>query len=61
MSLVFRVEVVDEFTKIILSAFGPFVGHHQGLLAWEKSGFKSLYQVFLWFYIIKKLRERKVG
>ena len=29
----FRLELVDEFTKIVLSAFRPFIGHHQGLFA----------------------------
>ncbi len=29
----FRLELVDEFPKIVQSAFGPFIGHHQGLLA----------------------------
>ena len=28
-----RLELVDEFTKIVLSAFEPFIGHHQGLFA----------------------------
>ena len=27
---------MDEFIKIVTSAFGPFIGHHQGLLAWIK-------------------------
>ena len=26
----------DEFTKIVSSAFRPFIGHHQGLLAYIK-------------------------
>ena len=28
---------MDEFAKIVPSAFGPFIGHHQGLLACIKS------------------------
>ena len=28
-----RSELVDEFPKIVPNAFGPFIGHHQGLLA----------------------------
>ena len=32
----FRLELVDEFTKIVLSAFGPFIGHHQRLLTCKK-------------------------
>ena len=33
----FRLELVDEFTKIVLSAFGLFIGYHQGLLACVRS------------------------
>ena len=29
--------MVDEFTKIFPSALGPFINHHQGLLACIKS------------------------
>ena len=32
----FRLELVDEFTKIVQSAFGLFIGHHQRLLACVK-------------------------
>ena len=35
----FRLELVDQFTKIVPSAFGPFIGHHQELLACVKSVF----------------------
>ena len=35
-SLSFRLELVDEFPKIVPSAFGPFIGHYQGLLACER-------------------------
>ena len=28
---------MDESTKIVPSAFGPFIGHYQGLLAGVKS------------------------
>ena len=31
--LSFRLELVDEFPKIVPSAFGLFIGHHQRLLA----------------------------
>ena len=27
---------MDKFTKIVLSAFEPFIGHHQGLVAYIK-------------------------
>ena len=46
----FRLELVDEFTKIVLSAFGPFIGHHQELLACIKSVLKCLY-VFIFLNI----------
>ena len=43
----FRLELVDEFTKVIPSSFGPFIGHHQGLLACVKSiFFKEFLKVF---------------
>ena len=31
--LSFRLELVDEFPKILPSTFGPFIGNHQRLLA----------------------------
>ena len=31
--LSFRLELVDEFPKIVLSAFRPFIGHHKELVA----------------------------
>ena len=31
--LSFRLELVDEFPKIVPSAFEPFIGHNQGLPA----------------------------
>ena len=37
----FRLELLDEFTKIVPSAFKPFIGHYQGLLACIKSVFKE--------------------
>ena len=37
----FSLELMDEFTKIIPSAFGPFIGHHQGFLSCAKSVFKE--------------------
>ena len=33
----FRLELVNEFSKIVQRAFGPFIGHHQGMLAYVKS------------------------
>ena len=39
---------MDEFTKIFLSAFGSFIGHHQGLLACIRSVFQRDF-----FYNIK--------
>ena len=35
------------FSKIVPSAFGPFIGHHQGLFACVKSVFKVFFLVFL--------------
>ena len=35
----FRLELVDEFTKIVPSTFGYVICHHQGLLASVKSVF----------------------
>ena len=29
----FRLELVDELTEIVPSAFGPFIGHHQRMFA----------------------------
>ena len=62
---------MDEFTKIILSAFQPFIAHHQKLLASVKSVFlfvllrvffKSFLKEFLsFFYNMIKLRNRRVG
>ena len=49
---------MDEFTKIVPSAFGPFIGHYQGLLACIKSVFL---RVLTFFYNITKLRKRRVG
>ena len=37
----FRLQLVDEFTEIVSSAFGPFIGHHQELFASVKIFFKS--------------------
>ena len=39
MCLGFRLELEDEFTKIVASTFGLFIVHHQGLLACVKSVF----------------------
>ena len=48
----FSLELVDEFTKIVQSAFGPFIGHHQGLFAYVKSVFlRSLLKSLLGFFI----------
>ena len=35
----FSLELVDEFTKIIRSAFRPYIDHHRGLFACVKSAF----------------------
>ena len=35
--LCFSLELVDEFTKIFQSSFGPFIGFHQGLVACVKN------------------------
>ena len=35
----FKLELLDEFIKIVSSAFGPFVSHYQGLFACVKSVF----------------------
>ena len=48
--------MVDEFIKIVPSAFGPFIGHHQRLLACVKNVFKEFF-----FYNITKLRKHWVG
>ena len=40
---------MDEFTKIVSSAFEPFIGYHQGLLACIKSIFKEFLKEFLGF------------
>ncbi len=52
--------MVDEFNKIVPSVFGPFIGHHQGLLACIKSVLKSFGKIFSFFYNITKLRKRRV-
>ena len=49
----FRLELVDEFTKIAPSAFGSFIGHHQGLLACIKCFrvfFLRVWKVLRFFY-----------
>ena len=43
----FRLELVDEFTKIVPGAFGTFIGHHQGLLACIKSVFEKKIKFFI--------------
>ena len=35
---------MDEFTKIVPSVFGPFIGHHQGSFACVKSVFKDFWK-----------------
>ena len=45
--LSFRLELVDEFPKIVPSAFVPFIGHHQGLLACVR----CVYIFFKYMYI----------
>ena len=48
-------ELLDEFTKIFLSAFGLFIGHHQGLFACIKSVLKEVWKlnnyVFMFIYV----------
>ena len=56
---------MDEFTKIVPSSFGPFLGHHQELFACVMSVFKEF---FFRFFINslkrtlgrKKKKERKI-
>ena len=50
----FRLELVDEFTKIVLSTFGPFIGHHQELFVCVESIF-FFFLSFLFFYNIAKI------
>ena len=38
---------MDEFTKIVPSAFGLFIGHHQGLFACVKSFFLNIFFLVL--------------
>ena len=46
----FWLELVDELTKIVPSAFGFFIGHHQGLLACIKCiFFKNFFERVLVF------------
>ena len=40
-------ELVDEFTEIVPSAYGPFIGHHQGLFANVKIVFKKFFKFLL--------------
>ena len=58
-SLSYRLELVDEFPKIVPSTFGPFIGHHQGLLACIKCVcfFKKFWK-FLKAYTITKYGNR---
>ena len=39
MCLAFRLELVDEFTKVVPSALESFIGHHHGLHVRIKSVF----------------------
>ena len=58
----FRLGLVDEFTKIVTSASGPFIGNHQGLFVCVKSVFFLNSLFFLGgVYNITKLRKRKIG
>ena len=45
ISVGFRSELVDEFTKTDLTSFRPFIGHHQGLLACVKNIFKRIFKI----------------
>ena len=42
----FMLELVDEFTEIVPSAFGPFISHLQVLLAYIKNVFKEFLKDF---------------
>ena len=44
---ILRFELVDEFTKILPSAFRPFISHHQGVLACMKSVLKDIFRFFI--------------
>ena len=55
----FRSKVVEEFLQIVPSAFEPFVGHHQGLLACVRR-FVFFFKA-LKVYTITKIRERRMG
>ena len=46
----FRLELVDAFIKIVLSAFKPFIGHHQGLFVCVKSVFFSFFFLLFKFF-----------
>ena len=41
--------MVDEFTEIVQSAFGPFIGHHQRFFASVKSVF---FQKIFFFFLV---------
>ena len=56
--LVFRLELVDDFVKIDLSTFGPFISHHQRWCACIKSILRSFFRLF---YNITKLCKCRVG
>ena len=54
----FGLELVDAFTKIVLNAFRPFIGHHQRLFANVEIFF--LIKVFRFIITLQKLRKRIV-
>ena len=43
---------MDEFTKIVLNAFGPLIGHHQGLLACVRGIFLKSFENLIEFCIL---------
>ena len=49
----FKLELVDELTEIIPSAFVPFIGNHQRLFASVKTVFEK--KKILGFYNIAKI------
>ena len=55
MCLGFRLKLVDEFTKIVPSAFRPFIGYNQGLLVGVKSVFMGFLKDFFSFFHNNKI------
>ena len=51
---------MDEFTKILPIAFGPFIDHHQGLLACIKKCLLKSFERFSVFYNITNCVNREL-